>query len=108
MTRDMEIATQIKNQLGYQFAVMTGAKSFSTTTNGLCFKLPRGKHMTITVNGKDLYDIKLFRTGHFRMRRNGVGESSWVDSVELSSRGDVFVENLHETFTEMTGLYTHL
>lgn len=101
MSRDMEIATEIKAQLGRQFPVMTGAKQFTTTTNGLCFKLPGGKHMTITLNGLDLYDLKLFRTAHFR-------NDAWVDSKETAARGDVYAEDLHNTFTEMTGLYTSL
>ena len=101
MSRNMEIATEIKRQLGRQFPMMTGAKQFTTTEGGLCFKLPGGKHMTIVLNGLDLYDISLFRTGHFR-------KGEWVDNNQLDVKSDVYAEDMHNIFTEMTGLYTCL
>ena len=102
MASDREIASIIYDQIGGdRFKVMTGAHSFSTTTQGLVFKLPKGKYFIVKLNGKDLYDLGLWRNGQFR-------KDKYIEAKELKNRLDVFAEDLQNTFTEMTGLYTSL
>lgn len=97
-----EIAATIYSQIGGdRFKVMTGAHSFSQTDRGLVFKLPKGKYFIIKLNGKDLYDLSYWRNGQFR-------KDKYIQAVTLKAVSDVFAEDLQNTFTEMTGLYTSL
>lgn len=102
MATDREVAAIIYSQIGGdRFKVMTGAHSFSAAEQGLTFKLPRGKYFFVKLNGKDLYDLSLWRSGYFR-------GDKWIQADCKKKSHDVHVEQLQETFTEMTGLYTSL
>src|SRR5579872_4770448 len=97
-----DVADIIYQQLGARrFAVMTGAKNFSKKENSLTFKLPRAKdgsqYVTITLNGKDLYDIETFSV-----------RAPNYNKIVKSTEHDVYAEDLRRVFTRITGLYTSL
>jgi hypothetical protein len=99
---DMTVAKTILQQLGgRRFTAMTGASSFSGGERMLSFRLParitkhRAWGMMVTLQADDLYTLELLRMKDFE-----------VEKVDV--RTDVFVENLRETFTDMTGLDTSL
>jgi len=103
-TQSMQIAETILAQLGgNRFVAMTGAKGFCATGDGLSFKLPsatradgkRVNHVRVTLNGSDLYDVSFYYL------------TTKALAVVSDSR-DVYAEDLQETFTAGTGLYTRL
>lgn len=94
--RNQEIATTILAQLGgNRFKAMTGAHSFSADLNCLIFKLPKGKSVKITLNGKDLYDVEFWSIRGFNVNKT-------------ATEADVYAEDLQRIFTEHTGLATSL
>ncbi|EEJ5117672.1 TPA: hypothetical protein N2G45_002874 [Salmonella enterica] len=108
MTRNKEIATTILNQLGgNRFIVMTGARQFVAVENGLQLDLPRKAHfvknginrIVIRLNGSDLYDLTAMRI----VTRNSIPTVSTV-----SEHTDLYCDMLQDTFTDITGLNTHL
>lgn len=102
MATDREVAAIIYSQIGGdRFKVMTGAHSFSAVEQGIVFKLPKGKYFIIKLNGKDLYDLSYWRSGQFR-------KGKYIEAKVLKETVDIFVEDLQNSFTEMTGLYTSL
>lgn len=97
-----DIAMTILAQLGGQrFVAMTGAHSFVYEGKALHFRLrsnitkQKAQGMKITLNGKDYYDLEMFKIENFEV-------------VLLDKKNDVDVESLQNTFTEMTGLATRL
>ena len=102
MSTNRQIAATIFSQLGGErFKIMTGAHSFSAVEGGISFKLPRGKYFFVQLNGSDLYDLSLWRSGSFR-------KDKWIEPACKAKHSDIGVEQLQSTFTEMTGLYTTL
>jgi hypothetical protein len=100
----MEVARTILEQLGgKRFIVMTGAKNFSGDHNSLTFRFPtsedresrRVNAMRITLEASDTYTVKTFYVYGGRL-------------TDVNSNGDIYCEDLQETFTDMTGLFTHL
>lgn len=95
------VAQIILQQLGSGlFAVMTGAKDFTNTGNGLSFRL-NGRmtkqsinYVKIELNGSDLYDVSFGR----------IRSSVYKDLETLT---DVYAEDLVRLFEETTGLFTH-
>lgn len=99
---DMTVPTTILQQLGgNRFKVMTGASSFAGDETMLSFRLParmtkhRAWGMRIVLQPNDLYLLELLTMKDFEVKT-------------VDRREDVFVENLQETFTDMTGLDTSL
>ncbi len=99
---DMTVPTIILQQLGgNRFKAMTGASSFEGDGSMLSFRLPsnitkhRAKGMRIVLQQNDLYRLELLGMKDFEVVRHDVRE-------------DVFVEDLRETFTDMTGLATSI
>ena len=101
-----EVAQTILQQLGgNKFIAMTGAKRFVAHEDGLSFSLGRNasnaNYVKITLNGKDLYDVKFERVTTnkttFEMKR-----------VVKAEEKDLYCDMLQSTFTEITGLYTSL
>jgi len=93
----MEIAKTILNQLGgNKFAFATGSKNFVSDNKSLTFKLSmnrsKGRYMKITLNGNDLYDIKVLN----------------LKGKVIVEKNDICVENLQYTFTEITGLIINI
>lgn len=104
---DMNIARTILEQLGGQrFLVMTGAKHLIAGERDLRFRIvgrsPKGKRVnvvSITLEPSDTYKVETF----YARKSNGL-----PDVQEISTRDDVYCDQLQECFTEMTGLYTRL
>ena len=99
---DMTVPNTMLAQLGgSRFKAMTGATSFAGDETMLSFRLPRNMTkqrawgMRITLQQDDLYHLELLTMKDFEVK-------------VVDDRRDVFVENLRETFTDMTGLDTSL
>jgi len=94
---DMSVATEIANQLGgtTRLTVMIGAKHFTGDAQSLSYRHMRGSrrinHTKITLNGKDLYDIKFYR----------VGTKKFEVVEEIT---DVYCDQLISTLEKSTGL----
>lgn len=106
--RHMEVAQEIKRQLGPAFCVMTGARDFVASTEGLgrlTFRLPRNGHnvkriniVRITLEVSDTYTVRFER-----MRLDG----DHMPTFELiAERSDVYNEDLRAVFTAETNLMT--
>ena len=92
----------IYNQLGgIRFVAMVGAKRIYFTNNQLRFAIGKNNsganYVTITLNGKDLYDINFSK---YTMKNYGC--------VVKSEFTDVYAEQLTKVFESVTGLYTSL
>jgi hypothetical protein len=102
----IEVSIAILNQLGgNKFKAMTGAKEFgySVMDNGninLTFKIGKNSegvsHVSITLNGRDLYDVEFLKVSIKKGR------------VVLKSLEDVYAEDLQDIFVTNTGLLTRL
>ncbi len=97
----MSVAKTILNQLGgNKFAVMTGAKNFIDTGDGLSMRIGRNKtssnYLKITLNMMDLYDVRFSRVSP-----KG-GERS------VTEYNNIFNDQLVEIFESHTGMYTKL
>lgn len=81
--------------------MMTGAKEFLAGDNFLKFKIMRNAskitHVKITLNGKDLYDVKFMKWNGRKLEYSTVKELN-----------DVYAEDLVELFEQTTQLYTKL
>lgn len=94
------IARTIWEQMGgHKFAIMTGAKNFVDTGNGLAFRIgqncKRINAVEITLNGLDLYDLKFSRV------RKNVG-------AVIAKYTNIYAEDLQNLFTLETGMATRL
>ncbi len=98
-TQETNVARTILAQLGgNRFIAMTNGQPILDEENqALNVKLPRYKFVRIQLNGLDLYDIELkqMNTRTFEFKSLGI-------------RKNVHVEELRNTFTELTGLYCTL
>lgn len=100
---DHPSVTMLEQLGGNRFIAMTGAKNFVSADNPqprLTFRLPtnltkqRGSHFEISLLPSDTYRLVYFKL------RNGKGL--------IIARHECMVSELRSTFTEMTGLDTHL
>jgi len=96
------VSTTILQQLGgRKFIAMTGAKDFVYGKDYLMFKLPgsltkeRANKFVIRLESDDTYTLELGKIFKF-------------DYKVLDTKGGIYVENLCESFTQMTGLQTRL
>ena len=109
--KSMLESKEIYKQLGgNKFSLMTGAKNFgySETKEGntnLTFQIGRNKnsitHVSITLNGLDLYDIEFLK---IRM----ISREARLERKVKASFQNVYCENLVETFENATELYARL
>lgn len=80
--------------------MMTGSKPKYCDQYKSTYELTRNKagakYMEITLNGSDLYDIVFFSV------------NAEFERTIKAERNDVYCDQLQATFTEITGLYTHL
>lgn len=105
---DMTVANTILEQLGgRKFLAMTGAYSLTGSADTLSMRLP--SKMTkdniggvrITLDPSDTYTLVAIKlTGSFK-RGN-------LRTVEAFKESGIYCDQLAETFTEATGLYTRL
>ncbi|WP_323086607.1 hypothetical protein [Providencia alcalifaciens] len=101
-TRNQEIATTILSQMGgNRFIVMTGAKHLGFIENGLQFKLPA----RFAAKGINCVQVILDPSDTYTMRFLKI---SRVNIEEVEKTEGLFFDQLQSTFTEQTGLYTHL
>ena len=97
----MSVARTILSQLGgKKLAVMTGAKNFIDTGDGLSMKIGRNKtssnYLKITLNMMDLYDVRFSRVSPMG------GERS------VTEYNNVYNDSLVDVFEKHTGMYTSL
>ncbi|EMP7139256.1 TPA: hypothetical protein ACQVH3_004646 [Serratia marcescens] len=99
-----EIAQNILTQLGgNRLIAMTGAKNFVAIDRGLQFDLPKKAHFVkngitrlhIVLDASDTYTIKAFKI-------------RGMNVTEVSESSMIYCDVLQATFTELTGLDTHL
>ena len=106
------IAETILQQLGgNRFVAMTGAKSFYTNGNDLCFRFGRNKTKANAVRieydyGMDLYKMEFIYQTNDRLGKNY--EFIKGQKKVLKTYNDVYCDMLEELFSEYTGLYTRL
>ena len=98
---DLTVATEILKQLGGRhFIAMTGCKNLFAENNGLKMKLGRNtsgaQYLFITLNGLDLYDMQFLS-----IKKDG-------QRIIRKECNNLYFDMLQTTFTEVTGLYTHL
>lgn len=97
---NLEVAKTILEQLGgNKFAVMTGAKNFVGSEQGLMFKIGSNSKgvnkVRIVLTPMDLYDMEFY--------------SVRGTSIKLKAEHKgVYCDQLQNIFVEATGLYTRL
>jgi len=103
--------TILKQLGGNRFLAMTGAKNLVGDGNTLRMTLPRNgskaNRLWITLNGKDLYDMRFF---NFRMGRIDLKTGEFIPDKITHEKvyNDLFFDQLQEVFTMHTKMYTHL
>ena len=83
---------------------MLGADNFLLVPNGVSFKFkmfPRANYVRLTLNGKDLIDIKFSKISK---KRN----SAELVESNVKVFNDIYIDGLKEIFSTYTGLVTHL
>lgn len=103
--RHMEVATEIKRQLGPQFCIMTGAHSFAGSPDelgALSFRLPRNDFnakrinaVRIVLNYNDTYTVTFFKTHGTSIKT-------------ISEQSDVYCDDLRAVFYKHTNLITYM
>jgi len=97
-----QVAKIIREQLGERALFMLGAKSFIAASDFFEFEVMqnalRVTHVRITLTPSDTYTLRFFRVG--RAPRYALTERAQVEGV--------YVDRLHETIEEHTGLLTRL
>ena len=112
----MNTPKSIFEQLGgNRFVVMTGAKNFLATGNGLRFQIGRNaskaNRVEITLNGLDLYDIRFYKYVPSKVVVNHKkGTATWKEEVNetVKTFEDIYNDMLPDIFTMVTGMYTTL
>ena len=102
---ELQVAETIRQQIGNMAFLMLGAKDLvgSETEKFLQFKVGRNaksvSHIRVTLTPADTYTVTAYR-----MRRSkGV-----LESKELDTREDVYVDSLHSVIESLTGMYTRM
>ena len=97
----MSVAREILNQLGgNKFRVMTGAKNFIDTGDGLSMRIGRNKtssnYLKITLNSMDLYDMEFAKVSRMGEKKS------------ITEYNNVYNDSMVEVFEKHTGMYTKL
>jgi hypothetical protein len=96
---DYSVAQTILNQLGgmKRLVIMTGAYNFVASSNAVSFRIKNRKvnYIKITLNGKDLYDIKFSRIVKY-------------DEKVVKEYNDIYFDQLIPIFEETTGMYLRM
>lgn len=108
----LDVPRTILEQLGgNKFIVMTGAKNFVGDGNTLRMTLPRNgskaNRLWVTLNGKDLYDMRFFR---YTAPKLSTKTYTFTDEKISDEKiyEDVYFDQMQEIFTAHTKMYTHL
>ena len=93
---DYSVAQTILNQLGgmKRLVIMTGAYNFVASTNAVSFRIKNRKvnYIKITLNGKDLYDVKFSRIFNYQEK-------------VVAELNDIYFDQLIPIFEQNTGMY---
>lgn len=95
---DLRTAEEIRTIVGNKALYMLGAHNICGSKDSLMFKIKGSKtfkHIKITLNPKDLFDVTFTQ-----IRANKITSQIVVN--------DLYVDMLHKTIEEKTGLYTKL
>lgn len=113
-----QVAQTIIEQLGPQFSMMTGVRTFVAGENGVKFRIGKNASkanlVKITLNGKDLYDVEFIKHRNRLIPAKKLMSMSvediraWYEPKTLKVYNDIFCDQLQEIFTEYTHLYTRL
>lgn len=108
----MRVADVILEQLGgNKFLVMTGAKNLLADGNTLRMTLPKNmskaNRLWITLDPDDTYTMYFFKFTAGRLSKK-----TWTftddKKVEIKKVSGIYLDQLQEIFTNVTGMYTHL
>ena len=95
----LNVANEIRNQIGNRALFMIGAKNLAGTSNSLSFKIGRNSksvtHIKIELTAMDDYTVSFFRIR---------GTSFNTISVHKG----IYVDMLHGLIESETGMYTSL
>ena len=98
MPTDMTVSKTILAQLGgNKFLAMTGANMLTGSDDALSGRIPQGlasnkaNGFRVTLNSKDLYDIRFYRIRGLKL-------------TELEGAEDIDVDNLVSVFSRLSGL----
>lgn len=132
MTYNQQIANTILQQLGgRQFIIMTGARAFVATDNGVRFRIGRNATRTnmvrITLRGDDTYNMEFLYVRNppnpytLLAKYIGMGMNPMEAERKVKEKTDhyqqvqtlkehkgIYCDQLAELFTEFTKLYTRL
>jgi hypothetical protein len=100
MATDMTIGATIREQLGgSRFTVMVGVTSYVALNNGLQVRFPGRKinSMRVELEADDTYTVTFHKITNYG-----------VNVKEVASYSGVYWSDLPWTFTQATGLDTHL
>jgi hypothetical protein len=93
---DYSVAQTILNQLGgmKRLVIMTGAYNFVASPNAVSFRIKNRKvnYIKITLNGKDLYDLKFSRIFNYQEK-------------VVAELNDIYFDQLIPIFEQNTGMY---
>ena len=107
------VAQTILQQLGgNKFIAMTGTKNFLSDGNKLHMKLvtniSKSNYLTIELNElSDTYKMRFFKQSGGTMNKKTF-EFSPIKEKDIEILEDIYADQLQKTFTEITGLDTHL
>jgi spore coat polysaccharide biosynthesis predicted glycosyltransferase SpsG len=95
----MQVANEIRNQIGNKALVMIGAKYLTAGDNYLNLRIGKNvkkvNNIKITLNDSDLYDI----------------EYGWIHGTKYTvknTESGVYFDMLHKSIEQNTGMYTSL
>lgn len=79
----LEVANEIKRQIGNKALFMMGAKNFGGTENALSFKIasPIANFVRITLNSLDLYDVEFIKIRGMNVKVVSKAEMVYADSL---------------------------
>lgn len=87
---NLDIANEIRNQLGNQALMMIGARNLMGTDNSLSFGIMRNEkkvnHIKIELNSMDTYDVTYSNVGSRKFKVIHVSEGIYSDMLLQSIR----------------------
>jgi hypothetical protein len=96
-----QVAQTIAQQLGgNKFVAMTGA-TLVGSADSLTICLGRSKAVIIKLEADDTYTVTLHKAGRFTRKGDYI-------QGQTVARPDIYCDMLQATFTDLTGLLTHL
>jgi hypothetical protein len=102
MSSNQVAQTTLQQLGGNRFIIMTGAQCVADA-NSLIVKLPRSLIVTVELTGDDLYTVRTGRRSSLKQVFEGKPAVTWKREAV-----GVYADKLQATFTEHTGLHTHL